>query len=191
MKIAVDLDRTVFDTNHIIYNIANKYKYKDISSAPIKYCVLDESRITKGFDFLFFLKLGDPEAYGEIAGAVEVLKRLHKAGHKIYFVSRRPNLKSQQRSAFYWLKNRGVEFENIILNCKNKPNFCTTNNIDLLIDDMVQNCNGCDQVGIKSIWLKNEQNEFLERHKQSGVITATSWKEIDDIIEQIEECFEH
>lgn len=187
MKIAIDLDRTIFDTDQLIYNIANHYKYKDITNAPTDYKEFFAEGVVKGFDPLFFLKLGDPDSYWEIKGAVDVLKKWKNEGHTIYIISRRPNIKSQQRSAFYWLQKHGVKYDHLILSCKNKPYYCRENGIDLIIDDMIQNCNGCDQLGITSIWLKNKQNAPLETFKRENVITSSSWKEIDSIVDQLEE----
>jgi len=186
MKIAIDLDRTVFACKSIIYYIANKYKLKDTENNPLEYQVVDVSKVGEGFDPLFFLKLKNPNAYWEIDGAVETLKKWNERGYEITFLSSRPNFKGQQRSAVYWMAKHGIKYDNLVLACKNKAQFCKKYSFDLLIDDMIHNCNSARKVGMDAIWIENEKNKFLSEYKHDGVLTARNWDDVDKHVVRIE-----
>lgn len=190
MRIAIDLDRTVFACKSIVYYIANKYKLKDTENNKLEYQVVNTSNAEKGIDPLFFLKMRNPDVYWEIEGAIETLKKWNERGYAITFLSSRPNFKGQQRSAIQWLAKHGIKYDNLILACNNKPEFCKRFSFDLLIDDMLHNCNGANKMGINAIWMENDGNEFLNEYKHEGVMKARNWKEVENCLAGIIKCNE-
>lgn len=108
--------------------------------------------------------------------ASEVLHKLKQEGFNIFIVTARikekyPNLEEKIISSF---AENNIPFDKIFTDARNKGKCMQDNNIDILIDDEITNCESAIKYGKKAIL-------FNDRKEYSGLKT-TNWLELYDII---------
>jgi len=191
MKIAIDIDKTLFDCKKsLIYQVANSlekiipkrhkdFKYltkEDAKNIPIKFRNL-------------FGKMGDPEKYEEVDGSVDIIKKFASEGHQIAFLSSRPNMRIMNQVIISWLQKHDLPNDFVVVNCSDKAGFCLEHGIDVLIDDGLKNCVSTNSLGISTIHL-NPSKKFSKEN--AGVknpdkfYVANGWKEVENQIRNIE-----
>lgn len=185
MKIAIDIDNTLFTCNSIIYKILNKVQRigkPDDNKLTFK-TVSSDGKISKSFlNFVFpFL---NPKKYVAFEHALQTLESWHKAGHEIILLSNRPaNLKFIRNSTLKLLKKHDVKYSELVIGCKNKNLFCEKYNVDILIDDQPLNCLKAAKSGIKSIFL-TQNFEHLETI--NNLFHAKNWNAISTLVKLID-----
>lgn len=187
MKIAIDLDRTIFDCSSLIFSLGNLLNTKKNLNTPLKYKEVDKDKALSYFNTLFFIKMSHPGNFYEKQNSTEILRKWNEQGIDITFLSSRPNYKSFNKAIVKWLKDHGVEYEKLILGCNNKPKYCRFNNYDLLIDDTMQNCIHTSAFGVPSIWYINEYNYKQIENLPENIKFSVTWNGIDDIVQQLYE----
>ncbi len=90
--------------------------------------VADMISIANDIDFQFKAK--------PIEGAIEVLHKLKKAGHKLYFITSRP--KQNQPMTFKWLRKNNVPFDELAVVGQTQPKgtFGRRYSLDMYVDDL-------------------------------------------------------
>lgn len=185
MKIMVDLDRVVFDCPSFFYWIGNKiFNKTEVNDQKVTYNLINRDEAPNYLNLLFFIKMSHAKNYSQVDKSVEILKKWNKQGFEISFVSSRPNFKSLQKSTVEWLNKNGIECEDLIFRCRNKPLFCKVNNFDIIIDDTYENCLGSKNLGITPVWVRTKFNEDVTDFPKD-MFNTTSWTEIDNYVQGI------
>ena len=115
--------------------------------------------------------------------ASEVINRLREKGCKIYVITARSNYFIAKEidvlePTSNWLIKNNIVVDKIITNCygPTKAIACRDNNIDLMIDDDLYNCQMVNKLGVKYL-LFDEKNRYNESNK------VTNWLEVEKYIE--------
>ena len=171
MNIGIDIDNTITEVQNKLNKAAYDYAIKlgkNIENAdnPLEDIKNNKDTYKKKFQFSYdelkyFLKNIQEEITNKATpreNAVEVINRLKKEGHKIYIITARdsefhdnPYLLSKN-----WLDKNNIEYDQIIVNAREKGIVCKNENIDLFIDDQLNNCLDALKEGIKVISISNE-----------------------------------
>ena len=187
MNIGIDIDNTITEVQNKLNKAAYDYaikRGKNIENAdnPLEDIKNNKDTYKKKFQFSYdelkyFLKNIQEEITNKATpreNAVEVINRLKKEGHKIYIITARdsefhdnPYLLSKN-----WLDKNNIEYDQIIVNAREKGIVCKNENIDLFIDDQLNNCLDALKEGIKVIRISNE----ICNNKD--IVDLNSWTQI-------------
>lgn len=179
MKIGIDIDDTVAETNNRLIVEAVKYDRECCKGKGFKdknaYSFMDMfywnvieldgffNIVRKG---TFFSEL-DP-----VEDAVTYVNQLRKDGHKIIFITRRQNNFKTKSRTKKWLKKNGFNFDKLIMGCEKKGRKCEELGIELLIDNDEKNISETENYKIKAI-LKgtpfNETKKYTRIEKWSDI----------------------
>ena len=181
MKIMVDLDRVVFECPSFMFWIGNKIFTKSHLDKELYYHIVDADKAMGYRNTLFFLKMSRSKNFNQIDKSVEILKKWNNQGLDIHFVSSRPKFKAFQKATVEWLKEKNINYSNLVFNCTNKPLFCKINKFDYIIDDTYKNCEGSFRLGINPIWVRTRQNKNIKNER--NIPEAYTWETIDNIIQ--------
>ncbi len=158
MRIGVDLDGVLNDVAEWHFACGSKFCLEQKINRgfnPSGYYMEEQFHLTsdenKEFwrQYIFDLLIAIPiRPY-----ASEVIHKLHKAGHKIIILSARDNqyLNNQYNGMidYYvesWLNKHNVEYDEIIINSKNKREKCLSIGLDLMIEDKASNVNDISKI---------------------------------------------
>lgn len=189
MKIAIDLDKTLFDCKSKLYDMIARVEH--LIPRPEKTPrVIDK----EGFDSKnvkarnIFGKIGNPEFYSEIDGAVGFINELAKDGNQIVFLSSRPNMRTMNNVVLTWLEKYNVDYDFLVVSCTDKAKFCTQHGIGLLIDDGMRNCLKATEAGVSSIHLDhkgkyNTESELFVKNKK--LYNAKNWQGVYKIANKL------
>lgn len=192
MKIAIDIDKTLFDCKQsMVYQILTKIEKlipktsksqgrvlpaEEIKNLPIKYRNL-------------FGKMGDFTKYEQVDRAVEIIKKFASEGHSIAFLSSRPNMRIMNQVIINWLEKHDIPSDFVVINCADKAGFCKSHGFDVLIDDGFKNCKKTNDRGIPTVYL-NTDNKKIDKSKISNkniFHVAKDWKEVESKVKLIEQ----
>ncbi len=186
MKIAIDLDRTIFECPSLVFYIGNAFPPKLAQfKEDVRYKLVDPVEAKKFSNNLFYLKMSHSKNFRQIGESVKYLKQLHDLGHEIHFVSSRVDFKAFRKATVEWLENHGIKFDSLVFACNNKPKFCRNFGCDVLIDDMLNNCRGAALFGVKAIWIMNKYNKKDAASKPPHILKATNWADVNDYIKRL------
>ena len=182
MKIAIDLDGTIFSCDSILYKLGNKlipfYHQKEL-----KFALIEEDGEWQDGVLASMSKSMNPNNYKEIEDATWFIKKWKEEGHDIIILSSRPNWKVLRTAVVSWLKNFDLNYTMLVVACNNKAKFCEKFNIDVLVDDTYNNCKKTAQLGISSILFTNEQQE--KKCCLNELYVAQTWSDIGSFVEEI------
>lgn len=172
MRIAIDLDKTIFECNSLAYKLANSFLQREkIKKLKCTFLQPDFEE-NKGLIYKLIcnnIAFCNYDKFFEVGDCVEAIKRLKKDGHEIYFLSKRPDLKIFTNVIYKWFRSHHLPIKNIVVNCNSKVSFCKVLNIDMLIDDDQQTCQVAAEHGIKAIRiqrdLQNPWGDIMSRVK--------------------------
>ena len=184
MRIGIDLDGVVFDSEKEFRVCSEIYDAKDLN----KNSVIDrlEFRFQDRYNWTEEELKGFLERYHKhvivdsnyLPGAKQVLKFLKEAGHCLILISARGTLnKNMITITEEKFKETGMDiFDKYYWASSNKDEICEKEKIDLMIDDYYKVCESVSSKKIKTIYLKDaaspelEDNEYLK--------TLYNWGEI-------------
>ncbi len=184
MKIAVDIDNTLFTCHSVVYRVLNKFQQVGKPSAKnLTYKTVGPDSKTNSSFFKFVFPMFNPEKYEAFDDAMATLDKWQRLGHEITLLTNRPSKISFMKKATVELLDYfDVPFDTLVMGCKNKHLFCEEFEISILIDDNKQNCKNVNHKGIVAINFnpknKNSQNGLLYK--------ANSWKNIDLFVDMLE-----
>ncbi len=185
MKIAIDLDKTLFDCRSTLYQLANAIVPEIGFKAKLKYKLIEKGEKHSCGVLSKVTKIFNTDSYSEIENATEIIKNWTMAGNEIVFLSSRPAWKALKNMILTWLENFDVPFTMLAVACNNKTEFCKKYNIQILVDDSVYNCTQAAKEGIYAIHY-GKQN--IPTHG-NNLSLASSWKEINDYVEDYADAF--
>ena len=184
MKIAVDIDNTLFTCHSVVYRVLNKsQKVGKPSAKNLTYKTVGPDSKTNSSFLKFVFPMFNPKKYQAFDDAMATLDKWQRLGHEVTLLTNRPSKMSFMKKATVELLDYfDVPFDTLVMGCKNKHLFCEEFGISLLIDDNKQNCKNVNYKGIAAINF-NPKNE----NSQDGLLfKANSWKIIDLFVDVLE-----
>ena len=196
MKIGIDIDDTLTDIRDKLNLAAEKYANelgKENKNEEDKY-VEDSNngniyQIKYGFTyeelkyFLSVIHEGITKKEEPRKNCVEIIRKLHNEGHKIYIITARDSEfhEDPYKLSKDWLDKNNIYYDELIVNARNKLEVCQRKNIDLFIDDQLANCTKLSEAGIKVIRI-TEYNDI----QHGDIINKKNWNEIYNYIKEME-----
>lgn len=115
-------------------------------------------------------------------GVVDVLKRLKNDGHRIIFITSRNNVEYNDpyNLSYNYLKNKGIPFDKLIVNVRDKAQECVAQGIDLFIDDSPKHCKAVMKKGIPTLQFKAYYNNENDKIK-----LVNSWNDVYNIVNEM------
>lgn len=192
MKIGIDIDDTLTEIEDELLNAAYQYA-KDLGKTVYNHReqFLDrhnDGSIYKevfGFNtdelkyFLSTIQENITNAAFPRSGAVEIIKKLKDNGHHITIITARDSEfhEDPYNQSKTWLDKHGIMYDKIIVNARDKKKACKQENIALLIDDSIGNCERVSEIGVDTIRICKPKN--IEIYRPS----FSNWEEIYGYIE--------
>ena len=196
MNIGIDIDDTLTDIRDKLNLAAEKYANelgKENKNEEDKY-VEDSNngnvyQIKYGFTyeelkyFLSVIHEGITKKEEPRKNCVEIIRKLHNEGHKIYIITARDSEfhEDPYKLSKDWLDKNNIYYDELIVNARNKLEVCQRKNIDLFIDDQLANCTKLSEAGIKVIRI-TEYNDI----QHGDIINKNNWNEIYNYIKEME-----
>jgi uncharacterized HAD superfamily protein len=175
MRIAIDIDSTLHDYWEIFAKLARKR-----FGVTLAY----EDQITYDIDRLRPEQVAalTAESHASVhvlgatpyAGAVEVVRRWHEAGHFIHVTSHRAQDAHEATAA--WLDQIGLPYDELYCSF-DKITRCAEIEIDVLIDDSPENILRAQDEGIVPATILHPWNREL--CEEEGVICAADWAQLE------------
>ena len=184
MRIGIDLDGVVFDSEKDfrvyseLYDIFDLKRNSKIDNTKLKF--QDRFNWTKEeterFIDEYLIKVISECVV--MPGAKQVLELLKQDGHELIVITARGGF---DEHAIKITEDRLTEenlniFDKYYWAVKNKGDICIQENIDIMIDDFIENCECVANNNIKSIYLKDAPSENINENEYIKVLY--NWGEI-------------
>ncbi len=171
--VGVDLDQTFLTCDSKLYRFLNTLNLNNGKNKASKNFVIEDCNYKIG-NLNKIFKLFNPQSYVAMPDAINTINELHNNGKKIHFLSNRPKLKPIVKMTSQWFKLNNVQFDKIVLGCKDKLHYAKTHNFNYFIDNDINICRQfTSNSDIKTFHFsqdcKENNNEF---------ILVSSWNEI-------------
>lgn len=150
MKIGIDIDDTITNTNFVLMKYAFKYNDEHGKRRLLKYNTNNFSEVfgwsleeTNDFFKSYYL-----EALKEIEpryNTREIISKLRDDGNKIIFITYRNDKECNGKGEAYrvaseWLRKYNIPYDELNVDVSDKTNFCLDNQVDVFIDDNIRYC---------------------------------------------------
>ena len=180
MKIGIDIDDVLTNTSQKLKEYLEKYEKSGDGKKYIVEIMRGEAPTQNIKDFF---KNYSSEIFKNAtlkSNAKEVIDNLIKNGNQIIFITSRGEklFPNSEKITLEYLKNNNINYSNIIFNSMEKQYDCVNNNIDIMIDDSVKNCELVSNVGIKTIVYTSEVNKNIN----TSIERVENWIELNDKI---------
>ena len=188
MKIAIDIDDTIANTNELLYVYADKYDklYKEGHGIIDKDCYKFNGMYDwTEEDRLDFLKTYMVEVFEKVdvkEHVREVISKLRKDGHEIIFITTRDGefIKDSYALTKDWLDRNNIEYDLVIAGDKRKSDYVELVGFELFIDDSIKNCTkvsekGCESLLFDTIY-NRDCNDFKRFNNWLDIYTYISSK---------------
>lgn len=193
MRIGIDLDGVIFDSEKLyriyseLYDIQDLKKNSLINNKEIKF----QDRYswnkeeTDGFVKKYHRRIIEVSNF--MPGAKDIISLLKKEGHTLIVITARGKLnKDLIPITIQRLKDNDLDiFEKYYWGTENKEEICKQEKIDLMIDDSNKNCEKLAKDHIHTIYLKDAPSFDVEENEYLKVLY--NWGEIYRYIKQLEE----
>lgn len=169
MKIGIDLDGVVLDTEKVFKNYAELYDIKELKRdstvKPNEIYIQDRYDWDEEEESNFlnkYLILGTKNA-NIMPGAKEVIEELRKDGHELIVITARgADIEEMIDTAKELIEKSQLKFDKYYWKVSNKAEICKKENIDVMIDDNIYNCKKVADEGIKTIYLRDSNIKTIE-----------------------------
>ena len=187
MNIGIDIDNTITEVQEKLNNAAYEYAIKlgkniKNSKNPFEDIKNNGDTYKKKFQFSYdelkyFLKNIQEEIINKAKprdNAVEIINRLRKEGHKIIIITARDSEfhDDPYKLSKSWLDKNNIEYDELVVNAREKASICKKEEIDLFIDDQLNNCIDIEKEGIQTIRISNDNKNY------QNIISLKDWREI-------------
>ena len=181
MKIGIDIDDTIINTNDYIIKAAYKYDKKYLKNKGFR------NKNTYSFKEMFYW---DDDIYKKFIkyyqnnnlylyvpvkkDAVKYINKLYDEGYYICFITYRQENDSKDvyDKTYKYLVDNGFKFNKLITNSGLKGKVCVDEDINLFIDNSLNQIEDVNKRGIETIMFATKYNKDYKGKKMS------SWKEI-------------
>lgn len=195
MKIGIDLDGVIFDSERIfrvyaeLYDILELHQNGIIDNREVRFQErYNWSReIINNFMRKYHTKIIEEAAF--MPGAKEVIKMLKNEGHELIIITARGNKKKEHIAITEDIlkKNNMYIFDKYCWGVEKKREVCVAEKIDLMIEDSNNNCKAISDAKIKTIYFKDAPNYDIEENEY--LKTLYNWGEIYRYIKEVSnEC---
>ena len=192
MKIGIDLDGVVFDTEKEyrvyteLYDMLVLKQNSKIDNSELRFQDRFKWTEENSSDFLtrYHEKITREANY--MPGAKDVLQMLKQDGHKLIMITARGGMNKRMIEITKERLNQdNMEiFDKYYFDIREKQKICLEEKIDVMIDDYYRNCQSISDVGIKTIYLKDAPSRDLKENEYLKVLY--NWGEIYRYIKEIE-----
>ena len=160
MRIAVDIDDTIANTNELLLVYADKYYklYKEGKGIIDKDCYKFNGMYDwTEEDLNHFLETYMVEVFERVDvkdNVREVISKLRMDGNEIIFITTRDGdfIKDSYTLTKTWLDKNNIEYDMIVAGDKRKSDYADSLAFDLFIDDSIKNCTKVSEKGVEC-WL--------------------------------------
>ena len=195
MKIGIDLDGVIFDSERIfrvyaeLYDILELHQNGIIDNREIRFQERYNwsQEIINNFMIKYHTKIIEEAAF--MPGAKEVIKMLKNEGHELIIITARGNKKKEHIAITEDIlkKNNMYIFDKYCWGVEKKREVCVAEKIDLMIEDSNNNCKAISDAKIKTIYFKDAPN--YEMKENEYLKTLYNWGEIYRYIKEVSnEC---
>lgn len=184
MKIGIDLDGVIFDSERIfrvyaeLYDVIELHQNSIVDNREVKF--QDRYNWPQSIidDFLKKYQTYSIEKSEFIPGAKEVIKMLKDDGHELIIITARGNKKKEHITITEDIlkKNNMYIFDKYIWGVENKSEICANEKLDLMIEDSDRNCKAISDAKIKTIYFKDAPN--FEMKETEYLKTLYNWGEV-------------
>lgn len=192
MKIGIDLDGVVFDSEKIyrvyseLYDLLELKQNSKIDNEELRFqdrFAWTEEQTEKFWE-LYVRKVLKETDY--MPGAKTVLKMLKEDGHELIVITARGGTyKEAIDITEERLKEDGLDiFDKYYWAVDDKSKVCVNENVDIMIDDFYKICQSIADCKIKTIYLKDAPSKELEENEY--IKTLYNWGEIYRYIKELE-----
>ena len=186
MRIAIDIDGTIYDTQKYIMVLAEIYDAEELHKNSIvnleAFWTNEKYNWNKEENENFNKKVYEISKMSNlIPGAKEVIQKLQEKGVKTIIVTARGNVPGEDNEKMIEVikekfNKDNLEFDEYCWKQLNKIEVCKQQKIDYLIDDSPIVCEETSKAGIKTIFLKHAGVKSPE--KNENLIELNNWGEI-------------
>lgn len=116
-----------------------------------------------------------------IESAKYYMDKMLSDGHELYLISHRvyPHYKNPFETTVNWLKEHDIQYTKLILSeTTNKSKECIENNIDVMFDDVKNNCHKLNESGIKCYLMKTKYNT----KNTEGLNVVNNWRALYETV---------
>ena len=195
MKIGIDLDGVIFDSERIfrvyaeLYDILELHQNGIIDNREVRFQERYNwsQEIINNFMRKYHTKIIEEAAF--MPGAKEVIKMLKNEGHEFIIITARGNKKKEHIKITEDIlkENNMYIFDKYCWGVEKKKEVCVAEKIDLMIEDSNNNCKEISDAKIKTIYFKDAPNYEMEENEY--LKTLYNWGEIYRYIKEVSnEC---
>lgn len=193
MRIGIDLDGVIFDSEKLYRIYSELYDIQDLKKNSIRnnreikfqdrYSWSEEE--TDGFVKKYHRKITETANF--MPGAKEIIPLLKEEGNTLIIITARGKVnKDLVPITMQRLKENNLDiFEKYYWGTENKEEICKQEKIDLMIDDSNINCEKLARDHIHTIYLKDAPSLDIEENEYLKVLY--NWGEIYRYIEQLKQ----
>ena len=189
MKIGIDIDDTLFDTDEVLISCALQYDKEFVNNRGFRdknsYHFVEKFYWNKNNVFDFFKKFHEENYIFSLKpkdNCVSVLSKLKEEGYEIVIITSRksvPYLDIYEKTK-EMLINNGICFDKLIVDVKDKGIVCEREAIDIFIDDRIEHCVNVVNHGVKHVVLFE-----TEYNKNERFLKYNNWNDIYDYIRRV------
>lgn len=186
MKLGVDIDGTIKDTQRAAVSVYNEEFQKEVRAEDITEFYLDraygltpeEGRKTWRRLEEKIYTLGIP-----LPHAQEVLNQLSRDGHEIYYITARPGLPKIREVTKRWLRQHGFPYkgDHLMMNSVDKAKVALKVGIDLFFEDAPDHLDRLTQKGIHTVIVDAVYN----RQYPKPLPRITDWRQVYEYMSKI------
>lgn len=195
MKIGIDLDGVIFDSERIfrvyaeLYDILELHQNGIIDNREVRFQERYNwsQEIINNFMRKYHTKIIEEAAF--MPGAKEVINMLKNEGHELIIITARGNKKKEHIKITEDIlkENNMYIFDKYCWGVEKKKEVCVAKKIDLMIEDSNNNCKEISDAKIKTIYFKDAPNYEMEENEY--LKTLYNWGEIYRYIKEVSnEC---
>ena len=191
MKIGIDLDGVVFNTEMLWATLAEIYDFKELKRNSI--IKEGEPRVQEKYNWStkelddYLNRYIDLEEFDIMPGAKEVLKLLKDEGNELIVITARGELQNSKKGlniARQKLDSANIKFDKYYWKQKEKLQTCKNENIDIMIDDNYHICEEISKEGIIALYFRGAWTKKVEENRTLKQVT--NWGEVYRFIHELE-----
>lgn len=180
MKIGIDLDGVVFNTEAQWATDAELYDYLELKKNSLvnsgepriqeKYNWNEEERMN------YLNKYLDLKEFDLVPGAKQVLNMLKKDKHKLIVITARGELANTKEYALNKFKKEKMSFDKYYFEQHDKLDTCLKESIDIMIDDNYHICEKIAEAGIQVLYFRSLDRKHIKDKK--NLKEVHNWGEV-------------